>query len=482
MQFLLVTLIACSLALAQGMALYANYPYVYTAQGSALVTPTQQQYMTQDVLGQYAYGYAEPHSSKQEVRSLDGITRGSYSYRDAAGKLQTVDYTADAKGFHVAATNLPQRHFRAPSSPAGDARSAGSDISTAAAAAAADNSADAVEVAAAGQSHLAAHEAARLRLAQAQQSNSQPTDLDLPVPVADTAEVAAAKSIHLKRVASEKLRNELLSARSAPVARSSHVILPVQSVYGYTIPRYYYYSAPHKKPTKKIHIKKEEKMHSISFCLNLCLLLGATLARSAALLDYGAPPAAGTFSQYHSQDEHGQYAYGYTAPLYSKHETRTADGVTHGSYSYVDARGEQQTVNYQADANGFRVTASSLQQQQQQLRPNEETAEVAALRAQHLAAHAEAKLRLAGGDGLSGTVQDTPEVAAAKVAFFKRFEAEKLRNQLNKVATTTKSAAGHSHNILSQPLYVYQPASGYIYKYNSLLKAGSPARDYLPVA
>ncbi|EDW68577.2 uncharacterized protein Dvir_GJ12790 [Drosophila virilis] len=217
MQLLLVTLVASSLALAQGMALYANYPYVYTAQGSALVTPTQQQYLTQDVLGQYAYGYAEPHSTKQEVRSLDGITRGSYSYRDAAGKLQTVDYTADAKGFHVAATNLPQRQFRAPSSPAGDARSAG----------------------AGADSHLAAHETDRLRLAQAQQFNHQSTDLDLPAPVADTAEVAAAKSIHLKRVASEKLRNELLSARSIPVARSSHVILPVQSVYGYSIPRYY---------------------------------------------------------------------------------------------------------------------------------------------------------------------------------------------------------------------------------------------------
>lgn len=227
-------------------------------------------------------------------------------------------------------------------------------------------------------------------------------------------------------------------------------------------------------------------MQSISYCLNLCiiLLLGATLARSAALLHYGAPLAAGTFSQYHSQDEHGQYAYGYTAPLYSKHETRTADGVTHGSYSYVDARGEQQTVNYQADANGFRVTASSLQQQQQQLRPNAETAEVAALRAQHLAAHAEAKLRLAGDASLTGAVQDTPEVAAAKVAFFKRFEAEKLRNQLGKVTTTAtiKSAPGHSHTIISQPLYVYQPASGYIYKYNSLLKAASSARDYLPVA
>jgi len=198
--------------------------------------------------------------------------------------------------------------------------------------------------------------------------------------------------------------------------------------------------------------------------LQLCLLIVPVL-HATALLDYGAPPSADTISQYHTQDEHGQYAYGYTSPLYSKHETRTADGITHGSYSYVDATGKKQTVDYKADIDGFRVTASSLQQ-----RPNEETPEVAALRAQHLAAHAQAKLRLAGGEAASP--QDTPEVAAAKVAFFKRFEAEKLRNQL-------KSTILPSHTVLSQPIYIYQPKSGLIYQYNHLLRQ---AREYLPVA
>ncbi|XP_022229255.2 uncharacterized protein LOC111078716 [Drosophila obscura] len=97
------------LGVAHGLALYAaSYPFVYSAGGSAVFTPTQQQYISQDALGQYSYGYAEPHSSKQETRTLDGTTRGTYSYRDAAGKLQTVDYLADAQGFHVAATNLPK--------------------------------------------------------------------------------------------------------------------------------------------------------------------------------------------------------------------------------------------------------------------------------------------------------------------------------------------------------------------------------------
>lgn len=242
MQQLLV--LATCLAWANGLAVYANYPYLYTAQGSALITPTQQQYLTQDALGQYAYGYAEPHSSKQEIRSLDGTTRGTYSYRDATGKLQTVDYTADAEGFHVAATNLPhavkpQNFHQQPS--AVEARS----VNDVVAPATAEQPVDSIEVAAARQSHLAAHEEARLRLAQNQQHqpSTQPLpDADLPRPVADTAEVAAAKSIHLKRVASEKLRNELLSVPAVPVARSSHVILPVPAVYGYTVPRYY---SPH---------------------------------------------------------------------------------------------------------------------------------------------------------------------------------------------------------------------------------------------
>ena len=35
------------------------------------------------------------------------MTRGSYSYVDPNGLLQTVNYISDAMGFRVAATNLP---------------------------------------------------------------------------------------------------------------------------------------------------------------------------------------------------------------------------------------------------------------------------------------------------------------------------------------------------------------------------------------
>ncbi|ALC43972.1 Cpr72Ea [Drosophila busckii] len=207
MQLQVLALVALSLAsLAQGIAIY---PYAYTAVGSTLLTPTQQQYYSQDALGQYAYGYAEPHSSKHEMRSLDGTTRGAYSYRDAAGQLQRVEYTADDAGFHVAATNLP-RAVQSNSEPA-----------------------ESAEVAAARQTHLAAHEQARLRTA-------DPAPAPAPAPIADTPEVAAAKSVHLQRVASEKLRNELLGSAAVAVPVSiarSQVIVP--SVYGYKIPQYY---------------------------------------------------------------------------------------------------------------------------------------------------------------------------------------------------------------------------------------------------
>ncbi|XP_030385722.1 cuticle protein 6-like [Scaptodrosophila lebanonensis] len=213
-------------------------------------------------------------------------------------------------------------------------------------------------------------------------------------------------------------------------------------------------------------------------------IAGTTLASGgyeyhAPQLQYGAVPATANIVQYHEQDAHGQYTYGYTAPLHSKHETRTLDGITRGTYSYIDAAGQLQTVDYTADATGFRVAATNLPSSGH-LKPNEETPEVAALRAQHLEAHAQAKLRLAGGSSLSDIlpqpVQDTPEVAAAKVAFFKRFEVEKLRNQL---LSHQQPQNLPSFKILSQPIYVKTPpVSGFVYNY----KLQAPNREYLPVA
>merc|ERR1712203_931260 len=62
----------------------------------------------------YNYGYSSPTSTKQELKTADGVTRGSYSYVDANGLVQTVNYISDALGFKVAATNLPVHHVEGP--------------------------------------------------------------------------------------------------------------------------------------------------------------------------------------------------------------------------------------------------------------------------------------------------------------------------------------------------------------------------------
>lgn len=60
-------------------------------------------------MGQYSFGYSAPQQSRSEVRSIDGVTRGTYSYVDGAGLIQSAEYTADGEnGFRVTATSLPQ--------------------------------------------------------------------------------------------------------------------------------------------------------------------------------------------------------------------------------------------------------------------------------------------------------------------------------------------------------------------------------------
>merc|ERR1711934_1137301 len=186
--------------------------------------------------GQYNYGFAHPTQTKQEVKTADGVTRGGYSYIDANGIVQTVNYISDAMGFRVAATNLPVHHV------------------------------DAAPVEAA------------------------------PAPAA--APVAAAPVVQ--------------AAPSRPVV-----------------------SVTHSAPAPVVH--------------------AAPVVQAAAPVAYAAAPvhvapAAVQGSQYHAQDDAGQYSFGYNDGSSVKQEIKTADGVIRGAYSYVDSDGIVQNVNYIADA------------------------------------------------------------------------------------------------------------------------------------
>merc|ERR1712025_1511326 len=65
------------------------------------------QFRAQDEFGNLNYGYANINSEKQEVGNTYGGVQGAYSYVDANGELQRVEYVADALGFRVADSRLP---------------------------------------------------------------------------------------------------------------------------------------------------------------------------------------------------------------------------------------------------------------------------------------------------------------------------------------------------------------------------------------
>jgi len=87
---------------------YGAYaPAAYAAVAPVPVAPLAHQHHAQDEFGNLAYGYVDHNSAKHESgNGAIGVT-GSYQYVDPAGKLQTVQYVADALGFRVADSRLP---------------------------------------------------------------------------------------------------------------------------------------------------------------------------------------------------------------------------------------------------------------------------------------------------------------------------------------------------------------------------------------
>merc|ERR1711872_561148 len=125
--------------------------------------------------------------------------------------------------------------------------------------------------------------------------------------------------------------------------------------------------------------------------------VAATYAAAAPVVA-AAPVAAPASSQYQAQDEFGNIAYGYQNINSAKQESGNALGGVTGSYTYADEAGVH-TVNYVADALGFRVAGDNLP--------------VAPVHA-----------AVAPVNTLAPVV-DTPEVVEAKAAFFQAYDAAK---------------------------------------------------------
>merc|ERR1712142_1325512 len=65
-------------------------------------------------------------------------------------------------------------------------------------------------------------------------------------------------------------------------------------------------------------------------------------------------------SQFHSQDELGQFSFGHISGDQAHQQTRDFTGAVQGSYTYLNAEGEQVVAHYIADSNGFRVSSNAL--------------------------------------------------------------------------------------------------------------------------
>merc|ERR1711990_851658 len=131
----------------------------------------------------------------------------------------------------------------------------------------------------------------------------------------------------------------------------------------------------------------------------------------------GIPAPYNPSSAFAAQDEFGNTQYGYSNLNSQKHEVGNTYTGVQGSYSYVDANGVVQTTNYIADGLGFRVQATNLPVAP--VAPEVEPL-VAPVHVYDLPVAPVHEYELPVAPVYTGVapapVEDTPEVAAAKAA------------------------------------------------------------------
>lgn len=177
---------------------------------------------------------------------------------------------------------------------------------------------------------------------------------------------------------------------------------------------------------------------------------------------------APVISQYHSQDPFGQYAYGYSGGPSAKQEVRTADGITQGGYSYIDANNLVQSVSYVSDPiNGFRVAATNL--------PQGPSAPLAVVAGAPVVGAPVAVVS-------TSVPQETPEVVAAKISHFQAHAAARSGVQLLRKRRSVAAfpvAVGYAAYapIISSQYQTQDTLGQYSYGYNDGLSAKAESRS-----
>jgi len=376
----------------------ATLPLAAPVPVAPIVEPPSSQFHAQDEFGQFSFGYQNINSAKTETKDAFGVTRGSYQYVDANGVLQTVNYISDdINGFRVAGTNIPV---------APEAVAVAGPVAPAAAPLVAPVApAETPEVAAARAEHLAAHAEALAN--SVEKREAEPIDGDYELPLAPVLQLP----VPIVNNAPAPVLNHLVQTIPAPFAAPVPTpnFLPVNQIFA---PRQFaFVPAPAPQPilNQAAFAPAPLPLAAAPVPAHAPLSIAPTpiaapLAAPVPVAPIVEPPS----SQFHAQDEFGQFSFGYQNINSAKTETKDAFGVTRGSYQYVDANGVLQTVNYIADdINGFRVAGTNIPVAPEAalvaapvapvsaplvapVAP-EETPEVAAARAEHLAAVEKAK-------------------------------------------------------------------------------------------
>merc|ERR1712227_487094 len=169
-------------------------------------------------------------------------------------------------------------------------------------------------------------------------------------PVVDTPEVAAAKAAHYAAIEEDRSAQVGIVApapvvASAPVVQATPIVQAAPVTYTQAVAPVVQ-AAPVAAPVVQVAPVATPVVQA------------APVAYVQTAPVAAAPTPEG--SQYHAQDDYGQYSFGYADGNSVKQEIKTADGVVRGAYSYVDSDGIVQTVNYISDALGFGVGATNL--------------------------------------------------------------------------------------------------------------------------
>ena len=353
-----------------------GYHYNPIAAQAPLVSPSSQ-FFARDEAGQYNYGYSGPLSSKQEVKSADGVTRGSYSYVDANGLIQRVDYVSDILGFRVAATNLPKAEVPA--------------VATAVQAEVAE--APAVEAVAYTDAKVQAVPAEKVVAAQVASSGVPVVPAYRPMVLAPTVAYTylpyASNYGYYFTPGLQVGQTNLQVPVSQPIQTAEVKSVPLQPV-----------AAAVPVAQAEVDLRQSD-------------VVEVGVADAPAVVQAPVVPIQ---SQYHAQDEFGQYNFGYQEPNSARQEVKTADGIIRGSYNYVDDQGKIQTVEYVADEDGFRAAGTTIPVQEVLVpAPVQETPEVAEARAEHARLFAETAARNAELAELALAQQAEIAAAAAPV-------------------------------------------------------------------